>query len=493
MSVIQAKLHGYLAEVSRQDAADYFTTTTLRYSPKRRSANKYVKEYVPLYTHVDGKYYVGYGAIKYLIKNNPLLQFEIKLNDSLPFEPLEYPEAPEGLEYRWYQLKALELAQYERGGLFELPTASGKSVVEACIAVAASRQHNVLIIAPRIVIINSIIRAASKFGITVDYYDNWREREDVPTNGLVLISTSTPVNNDIKSGSSTSLLDSIGTLLLDEGHHLSSDTWYALQFGIPSLVRCFAFSATSLDTKRTPSSFTQLDYEDAMVYAGSGPMLLRIRPKEIREYLNCPTVINVDFSWGDSLHKYFTSNHWRTIQSLIRSYPGRLEFISKLAVAAGDYGHRLTIPVSQMQYGDHIYETINHLGGRCATWYGGQSITDPEGNGLSESELIKRLVDGDIRQVVMTQHGDEGLDIPEISGVILTEGRRSRTQIQRAGRSARPGTLPSIVINVSDVDQVTLRAQARDRSKAISEYYETPVYNARTYEDFVHILSKRLS
>lgn len=488
---MQVKVHGYLAEIPKSDLST-FVASEVRYSPKRRSKNKYVREFVPLYREIAGKYYVGFGAIRYLMMHNPMQKFKIEVERAYPLLPLEYDPWPEGIEARWYQQEALDVLQFERGGIIELPTAAGKSIIETMVAIAAAKQGNVIICAPRIVILKSIMRNAAKCGVKVAWYEDYREKE-IPESGMIFITNPTNINNDIKKAANWGVLRTIRTLILDEGHHLNSDTWYALQYGLPNVVRCFAFSATSVDQVRTPHSFRLMDYEDAMVYAGAGPILLRYRPVDIKEYLNRPTVIDVNFQWDDRYSKIFTSNKWKDILNTIVSYQRRIETIAEMGCIASSYGHLCTIPVSTTTYGDNLYDTINRMGGRCAKWYGGQKITSPEGEKLSEDVLIQRLVSGDIKNVVLTSHADEGLDIPSVSVSILTEGRRTRTQIQRAGRAARMGSLPSLVLNLFDQEQGVLRTQASNRSQALRDYYEMPGHSVRSMTELDGLIRSKFS
>jgi Fanconi anemia group M protein len=97
-----------------------------------------------------------------------------------------------------------------------------------------------------------------------------------------------------------------------------------------------------------------------------------------------------------------------------------------------------------------ICKELNSIPGVNAKVFVGQAIKGETGmNQKMQQELIKEFSLGKVNLLVSTSIGEEGLDIPEVDGVIFYEPIPSAIRkIQRAGRTARlsPGKLIILLI-----------------------------------------------
>jgi len=351
---------------------------------------------------------------------------------------------------------------------------SGKTETQLIVGDAAREQHNVMYVAPSRVTISNLKKRGAKYGIPVlDYRELTDEQlNNPPRTGLIAVTHPVNLYNDVNKGALKNFHQSVRTLISDEGHHLSAVTWQTMLRAFPNLVRSIAFSGTAItDESRQFNDFNTVAPDDAMIMACSGASLYQLQSKDIAEYIDCPNMINMMYNWGryatqkqlkldtkqwSTLKKYMVENEERN--TLIVRIIKKLELMQRTAM----------VPVTEKAHGEQLLKLINQP--NCAVWFGAGEIRTLTEK-LTEDDVFDRVENGTLRFLIVTQHADEGLDLPDISTVILHTGKSMRRQVQRVGRATRIGTDKSIVINIVDADQKILRRQAVERNKTVAEYF----------------------
>lgn len=458
-------LYGYLA-ILPAECSKYFTAKSTLYKRK-----KYHTIEVPFYLEIDkDRIGVGFGTILVLSKANPFIKFKIRniINDH-KFIPLNRSNIPPSLKLFPYQDSIISDLLYCRGGLVSLTTSGGKTELQVAIAAMASVEHNVLFTGPTAVVTQNFIDRCKTYGIHAYSYYETRDKEISPM-GNILVVNPIGINNDFKKDTNKDVLKTIGTVINDECHHLQSVTWQSLFVSLPNLVRSIGLSATAIsDASRLFVSFNQIDIADALVYSGTGPVIQTVKPKDIEEYIDCPHIINIDYVWPDRCGaKVLLEDNWHKVYDNMMKNSERNLLIHDILKLVEDSGRTSIIPVSRKEVAENILKSVN-LPSVCC-WFGGGNMFTIDGP-IDSSKIFEYFISGKIKHIIATSHVDEGLNIPNISTAILTEGRSNRKQIQRVGRIVRKGKMKSVVINLNDKVQKILESQSSERSRVLANYY----------------------
>lgn len=478
-TVVPIELMGFLAIVPAEYRAMFtvqekkheFNAGTKRYEMKTKA--------VPLWRELGERHVtVPFGIILFLIKYSDEYKFKItKLHGSIPFKALDLTqENIVLLGLREYQDRVLGICARVRGGLIESPTGSGKSQMMIGLALLCAVQHNVAFVAPSVVAKENFVERFAIIeeklghpipGYELVDYEEVRAGRDIGDHGHIVYSGGKAILNDYEAGRIP--LRSVGSLLTDEAHHWESDTWQLMLLALPNLVRSLGFSGTMFEGKVTPN-LSLLQKGDANIIAGSGPLLISIKPEEIGEYIDLPDIHNIRFVWDQS--KVVHTNSWRTIETVFRKYAKRREFIASIIDALSSIDRITVVPVAHKKYGLDIMALCSSE--KVACWFGGGEFHDSRGCKQRDIEDVKELVaSGRYNTLIVTSHVDESLDIPDINTTFLTEGKKARKMKQRVGRAIRKSEVKSAVVNLWDVDGQVLENQAKYRSGELAKYYKT--------------------
>ena len=291
--IIQFDLRGMLAILDNVHS-DLFFARTKKYNRVYRK-NEYFNGgfYLPL---SQGRIGVGLGAITLLQKKMPHLKFRVRhLISSSPISQVAIPEFS-SMPYRWYQREALERIAVNRMGSIEIPTGGGKSLIILGAAAGLANQRNVLIIVPTLANKSELQVLAKDLSLEFKEYSELRN-EWSGESGIMYISTARSVCNDLESSNNLAVLNSVGSLIADEGHHLSADSWNQVMTSLPNLSRVYGFSGTVVNGRRDFTSFDQIPLEDALIYSATGGILYSVSTSQIPEFIDRPVLIEVPYEW----------------------------------------------------------------------------------------------------------------------------------------------------------------------------------------------------
>ena len=482
---IDIEVRGHLA-ICEPSISRFLRAQTSSYNPRLKKkviSEREIYEVLP-----DKRVVVGLGAILILSKNNPFIKFNLISHSDckIPFRKLNNILESIPVKWRWYQKQALEIVSRSRAGLVEIPTAGGKTYCELATALAASKYSNVFIAVPTNILKLQISKTAEKLNIDLVNYEKTRKSK-LENLGNIIIGNPIMISNDFKSEENRNLLDSIGTLIIDESHHSSCNTWQGLLSALPNLTRSIGFSATAVENRnKNFLSFYSTLYEDAMVYAATGSLLYSVEAKDIKEYIDCPDVISLRYKWPEKYTKYSHSTEVEVTRKLLKTNLERSEKISSIIDLLSRMNRSSITPVTEKVIGEEILNSCNNPETIC--WYGNGEIFDRTRTKIKEETALSDISKRKIRHIIPTQHMDEGLDIESIDTVILSFSRKKRRQIQRVGRGVRKGQVKSFVINLWDQNNAVLESQGRQRAKDITQYYGTKHHVVNSLEEVKRIL-----
>jgi superfamily II DNA or RNA helicase len=455
---------------------------------------------IPVFVREKDRIRCGLGAVLFLSKQNPFIDiefesFEPERNPLAPFTiPKGITNSPKWLvkgKERWYFHEALDSCRKSYCGTVKLCTGSGKTPIILTLAYNQSLQiGSGLILVPTLTIRNQFMKSAQSFGIEVREYREWLYDLEYGKRSSIIISTPGVVTNDLDNNDSLikEKHSELTYVIADEAHHSSCDTWQSIFMKLPNLQRSHGFSALPIENNnKLAHNFSGLSYEDALTISCVGPIIYERSTKELKDFLNIPSLINITYEWPKHHSETYYDN-WHEVRQLIQNEKPRSELISDIMGFLCDKGYVCITHVKEIAYAETLTDLCGT--GKVVTWKGGNKVY----NGLMEYKVdeLRDLIGKEIFGLVCTSHGIEGLDIQgiPINVTIMSEGQKVRQTIQKTGRAVRPGEHPALVINIFDSGISILPRHAKDRSDAIQTEFDSDIYQAKNLKEFREIVSQ---
>lgn len=467
----------------------------------------------------NGKYIrCGIGAILFLARNNPFLSFNFTeiLPERKPLPKMEIPQkvldSPKwkvnGKE-RWYFHEALEACSKNHSGTIKLPTGSGKTVIELTLAYNQLREiGSGLIIVPTNTIKDQFLKSASQFGIELRDYREWLCDFESDKKSII-ISLPIVLYNDITSSTLDPKIKekllSIQWIIGDEVHHAGCETWNGIFMGLPNLSRGYGMSALPVTESLQQSvNFSSVSLEDALTISTVGPVIYEKSTKELKDFLNIPSLINFKYTWPKDRWPDQQTDDWHKLRQLQHKNTERLEVIANVIRILIERKYRTIIHVGEKKLGTELLKLVNS--DKCATWYGGgevevseelyRKIMEAEGVDLRGSmpkistDLLRKYLGTLIFGTIGTSHLIEGLDLDSpLNALVLVEGKKARQILQKCGRIVRPDVKPSIIVNIMDEGLWILPKHSKERKDWIQSEFDTDTYNAQSLSHLETILA----
>jgi len=387
----------------------------------------------------------------------------------IPFtcEALEVPEvvlnsARWGLlvELRDYQEEAVKAALEGKRGIFEMATGTGKTEVMIAITAALGLRTLVLVNNRDLALQTAQRFSARLAGAKVGVIGaGRRELRDIT------IATFQSLRSWIKRDAEQALkaLRTYDVVHSDECHTLPAKTYVPVILSIPAQYR-FGWSATPFkeDDKRA----------ELQLIGATGPVLMELQPKEaVRTGTSVPTSVTMlqwrqskpMTTWGsyrfdvdDAAFESYAALYRRAI---IES-DERNDAIVEAAQALAQSGRPTLILVTSIPHGEALSRTLGV----------------PFAHGSSSMEARKHAVqslrDGSEQLVIASVIFDQGVDVPELSGLVIAGGGKAHhVVVQRVGRGSRPskGKDRLEVVDFFDTHSRTLWRHSKARLKAYKD------------------------
>ncbi|MBP1912686.1 superfamily II DNA or RNA helicase [Thermococcus stetteri] len=348
----------------------------------------------------------------------------------------------EKFQMRRYQQRAVKKALKEKMGVLALPVGSGKTIVGLRIV------HELDISALIVVHTKELLyqwaeRVKEVLGVEAGIVGDNKWEEGPVT--VAMIQT-------LLSRGADKLQRDYAVVLFDECHRTSAaEKFYQLGISLPQVYR-FGLSATP---------WRRIRGEEIKIEAVVGPIIYEVRAEDlIREgFLAKPKFEIITY---ESAMPSFSERYKELYEDMIMNNDERNRAIVKKAAELARKGHRVLIDVRRIEHGKILKEMLEKEGIK-AEFLSSQSP--------NRWEILEAFKNGEIPILISTLL-KEGVDIPEISAIILAGGGKSDIMtIQTIGRALRPKKgMKALIVDIEDDDPL-LYTHFLERQKALKQYY----------------------
>lgn len=391
-----------------------------------------------LYENKTGEhcYYTFSGLVPRIIKILSDNGIEYKVVKQYNADKIKVvDEKLNGIELRYYQSEAVELAKKKKRGILHLGTGAGKSLILAKLA--QDIKGKVLIVVNRTTLfrqlIDTIKSALNLSEEDINYFGDIKQYN--PNNRITVATFQSLVTKEkvLVEGKGKKkkwkdetvlkhkdVLATIDCLCLDEGHHLSDNELGTLMKGCKNAIYRIGVSATPWRT----------DNADLMLEAHMGPILYKKTVSDlIREgYLAKPKIYMLKMPYDiDSKLSY------GAMFKKLSRYEYKNKIMADIAYRLASKGRSVLISFTRIENLELVRAEIDKINTN------GLVVENIIGEDTAENkmEAVKKLNSGHFNIVLSTLFG-EGVDVPELSTILLMRNSKSSVDAyQQVGRALR--------------------------------------------------------
>jgi len=343
---------------------------------------------------------------------------------------------------RKYQDRAVKTALKNKMGVLALPVGSGKTIVGLRI-IHEVDYSSLIVVHTKELLYQWAEKVRDVLGIEPGIVgDNkWEER------GITIAMIQT-----LLSRGTDKLQKEYALLMFDECHRTSAaEKFYQLGLSLPQIYR-FGLSATP---------WRRVKGEEIKIEAVVGPIIFEVRAEDLinEKFLAKPKFEVITY---ESSMPSFSERYKELYEDMIMNNDERNRAIVKKAVELAKKGHRVLIDVKRIEHGKILKEMLAKEGVKA------EFLSSESPN---RWEILEDFKEGKIPVLISTLL-KEGVDIPEISAIILAGGGKSDIMtIQTIGRALRPKAgMKAVIVDVQDDDPL-LFTHFIERQKALKQYY----------------------
>jgi len=348
----------------------------------------------------------------------------------------------EKYQLRKYQQKALKKALKRNMGVLALPVGSGKTIIGLRL-IYELNLSTLIIVHTKELLYQWADNIREVLGIEPGLVgdNNWDERPVT----VAMIQT-------LLSRGVDKLQKPYAVLLFDECHRTSAaEKFYELGISLTQKLR-FGLSATP---------WRRIRGEELKIEGIVGPIIYEIKAEDLikEKFLAKPRFMIIEY---ESSMPPLAERYKELYEEIIMENKERNKAIVRIAYKLAKQGHRVLIDVKRIEHGKILIEMFKKKGIK-AEFLSSQSP--------NRWEIFEKFKNGEISVLISTLL-KEGVDIPEISAIILAGGGKSDIMtIQTIGRALRPkGGSHAVIVDVKDDDPL-LFTHFIERQKALKQYY----------------------
>jgi superfamily II DNA or RNA helicase len=377
------------------------------------------------------------------------------------------------ISLRDYQREAVQAVIKNKRGIVRIAPRGGKTIIQICVARKINKKSLLLVDQKRLLDqhYESFLRAGvtdvGRVGSGISEFDKKHIIATVQT----LYSGIKKNNREILN-----LLDEVELLQGDEIHHLSnSQSWYELFMRCRSEYR-IGYSGTPFRGRRND----KFNGADLWLMGATGKVLIDISSRQLRDegFIVEPTLYILEVSKPGG--KFRMRNYRSIYKSCITDNYHRNQVISNLADLLYKNNHMSLTIVQEINHGKSLLAEFALRGIPCIMNSGGNKMISLEDGEFKESttsseEISELLKSGAVKAIIGSSIYNEGIDIPDITAVIIAAGGKSSIRtIQRAfrGMTSAKGKSTSIIFDFLDKTHPILRNHSRQR---ITDYQEEQI------------------
>ncbi len=348
----------------------------------------------------------------------------------------------EEYKLRRYQERAVKKALREKMGVLALPVGSGKTVVGLRI-IHELDLSALIVVHTKELLYQWAEKVEELLGVKAGIVGDNRWEEEKVTVAMIQTLLSRGVDK---------LKNDYAVVMFDECHRTSAaEKFYQLGISLPQVYR-FGLSATP---------WRRVRGEEIKIEAVVGPVIYEVKAEDlIREgFLAKPRFEVITY---ESSMPSFSERYKELYEDIIMNNDERNRAIVKKAGELVRRGHRVLIDVKRIEHGKILKEMLKKEGIK-AEFLSSKS--------QKRWEILEAFKNGEIPVLISTLL-KEGVDIPEISAIILAGGGKSDIMtIQTIGRALRPKKgMRAVIVDIADDDPL-LYTHFIERQKALMQYY----------------------
>ena len=348
----------------------------------------------------------------------------------------------EKYQLRKYQQKALKKALKRNMGVLALPVGSGKTIIGLRL-IYELNLSTLIIVHTKELLYQWADNIREVLGIEPGLVgdNNWDERPVT----VAMIQT-------LLSRGVDKLQKPYAVLLFDECHRTSAaEKFYELGISLTQKLR-FGLSATP---------WRRIRGEELKIEGIVGPIIYEIKAEDLikEKFLAKPRFMIIEY---ESSMPPLAERYKELYEEIIMENKERNKAIVRIAYKLAKQGHRVLIDVKRIEHGKILIEMFKKKEIK-AEFLSSQSP--------NRWEIFEKFKNGEISVLISTLL-KEGVDIPEISAIILAGGGKSDIMtIQTIGRALRPkGGSHAVIVDIKDDDPL-LFTHFIERQKALKQYY----------------------
>ncbi|MEO2151385.1 MAG: DEAD/DEAH box helicase [Thermococcus sp.] len=348
----------------------------------------------------------------------------------------------ENYSLRRYQQRAVRKALKEKMGVLALPVGSGKTVVGLRI-IHELDLSALIVVHTKELLYQWAEKVEELLGVKAGIVGDNKWNEENVTVARIRTRLSRGVDK---------LKNDYAIVMFDECHRTSAaEKFYQLGISLPQVYR-FGLSATP---------WRRVRGEEIKIEAVVGPIIYEVKAEDlIREgFLAKPRFEVITY---ESSMPSFSERYKELYEDVVMNNDERNRAIVAKAKELVRKGHRVLIDVKRIEHGKILKEMLEKEGVKA------EFLSSKSQN---RWEVLEAFKNGEIPVLISTLL-KEGVDIPEISAIILAGGGKSDIMtIQTIGRALRPKKgMRAVIVDVADDDPL-LYTHFIERQKALKQYY----------------------
>lgn len=393
-------------------------------------------------------------VVKYLKQIQvPYKIYDVRTKDT---EIKIHPYHVKGFEQRAYQDRAVKTAIEKERGVIKVATGGGKTLISAML-VRALRLPT-LFITHKIDLLEQTYEKyqtilGDLFSIGVIGARHYEE-------GFVTIATKQTLYELFKKDpkETAKLLKQYKCLIIDEAHRVSSKSFYTI-----ATLASNAYYRIGL----TATPFMAENPADNMILRGvTGNIIVNVTAAELIEagVLAQPFFKFIEITQPANIMQYLSDWHEVYSAGIVNNEQRNTIILQKTNQLVKN-NKRCLIIVQRIEHGEILKKALNEQPHIKCQFASGQN------DKYERSKILKKIQNGELNVVIATNIFDEGIDVQNISAVILAAGTKSAPALfQRTGRAMRKKEDNyAIIIDFIDRQHPMLAKHSEKRFKLISD------------------------
>ncbi|NCC97645.1 MAG: DEAD/DEAH box helicase, partial [Synergistales bacterium] len=339
-------------------------------------------------------------------------------------------------ELRDYQSKAVQEIRQHGSGLLQAPCGSGKTVMLSALLAEVGQRSMVL--CHTVDLARQLRTELSKWldrpvGLLGGGVDDLTGEVDVST-----------VQSLYSDERRSSLADRYGLIALDECHHAPARCFSQV---VQSFSAAYRYGLTA-----TPE---RSDGLTPLLQAVIGPTRAVVPPEALE---GAGVRVRASLLWRRGVEVDVPADKWTLLLSKLGDDTGRAAILADITEDLLSDGHTVLVLVPRVSAISLLGEELSLRGINALGISGKTKKAD-------RPRILEAVRSGDVKVLVAVNVADEGLDLPELSALVLAAPSRSPAKAeQRVGRILRPcaGKPDPVLVDVVDYHGA-LEYQARCR------------------------------